>query len=301
MTFPGIFGQMARQYFSRYGDHRATLARIGGQEPSQRRAQSLCAGSQGPGIRVLQHGVGQEPAGGRSAAQDRLLAGVRWRRSAGASGRKNRSQLRPRGLRFRSVHKSTTGCRCRAATRASSRPAPGLERRAENGRLPPSGPVAGRGARLLYDRRAAVLRGDGLADRGAGSRVLDDGSVSPEGRLPVNVSGGPESQGASRSAPREYRCTRCAAMQLTGQAGEMQVRDPRLAGRFQHGGGRGRQLRQHPGTVQIGRPLLRASRFGGLALLRASHFGRACPPKRAQRAKRGQSPALLHDCPSARR
>ena len=28
MTFPGIFGQMARQYFSRYGDHRATLARI---------------------------------------------------------------------------------------------------------------------------------------------------------------------------------------------------------------------------------------------------------------------------------
>ena len=46
------------------------------QEPQERLRQSPGPAAQGPGLRVLPPGVGQEPAGRRAAQADRLLAGL---------------------------------------------------------------------------------------------------------------------------------------------------------------------------------------------------------------------------------
>jgi acetyl-CoA C-acetyltransferase len=75
----------------------------------------------------------------------------------------------------------------------------------------------------------------GLADRGTGARVLDDGTVYPGGRLPVNVSGGLKAKGHPIGATG-VSMHALAAMQLTGQAGEMQLPNARLAGVFNMGG-----------------------------------------------------------------
>jgi acetyl-CoA C-acetyltransferase len=75
----------------------------------------------------------------------------------------------------------------------------------------------------------------GLADRGMGARVLDAGTVYPGGRLPVNVSGGLKAKGHPIGATG-VSMHALAAMQLTGQAGEMQLPNARLAGVFNMGG-----------------------------------------------------------------
>ena len=63
-----------------------------GQEPPQRRRQSLCADPQGSGLRILPPGERQESARRRAAQAHRLLAGLRRRRRAGAGRRRDRAQ-----------------------------------------------------------------------------------------------------------------------------------------------------------------------------------------------------------------
>lgn len=62
----------------------------------------------------------------------------------------------------------------------------------------------------------------GLAERGKGRQVLDDGTVRPGGRLPVNLSGGLKSKGHPVGATGVSQHV-LAAMQLSGTAGEMQL------------------------------------------------------------------------------
>jgi acetyl-CoA C-acetyltransferase len=75
----------------------------------------------------------------------------------------------------------------------------------------------------------------GLAPAGGGARLLDDGTVMAGGRLPVNVSGGLKAKGHPIGATG-VSMHALAAMQLTGQAGDMQVPGARLAGIFNMGG-----------------------------------------------------------------
>lgn len=75
----------------------------------------------------------------------------------------------------------------------------------------------------------------GLAARGKGALALTDGSVYPDGRLPVNVSGGLKSKGHPVGATGVSQHV-MAAMQLTGTAGEMQLPDPRIAAVHNMGG-----------------------------------------------------------------
>ena len=58
-----------------------------GEEPQERRRQPLRADAQGPRLRVLPHGVGEEPLRRAAAEAHRLLAGVGRRRGAGAGRR----------------------------------------------------------------------------------------------------------------------------------------------------------------------------------------------------------------------
>jgi acetyl-CoA C-acetyltransferase len=75
----------------------------------------------------------------------------------------------------------------------------------------------------------------GLAAEGQGARVIADGVVAKDGKLPINPSGGLKSKGHPIGATG-VSMHALAAMQLTGLAGDMQVKDARLGGIFNMGG-----------------------------------------------------------------
>jgi acetyl-CoA C-acetyltransferase len=75
----------------------------------------------------------------------------------------------------------------------------------------------------------------GLAPEGQGARVIADGVVAKDGKLPINPSGGLKSKGHPIGATG-VSMHALAAMQLTATAGDMQVKDARLGGIFNMGG-----------------------------------------------------------------
>lgn len=75
----------------------------------------------------------------------------------------------------------------------------------------------------------------GLAEPGKGRFVIDDGVTARDGRLPVNVSGGLKSKGHPIGATGVSQHV-LAAMQLTGEAGDMQLDGPARAAVFNMGG-----------------------------------------------------------------
>ena len=75
----------------------------------------------------------------------------------------------------------------------------------------------------------------GLAAPGEGHRVIRDGVTAKGGRLPVNPSGGLKSKGHPIGATGVSMHV-MAAMQLTGDAGDMQIAGAKMAGVFNMGG-----------------------------------------------------------------
>jgi acetyl-CoA C-acetyltransferase len=75
----------------------------------------------------------------------------------------------------------------------------------------------------------------GLAPEGQGARVIADGVVAKDGKLPINPSGGLKSKGHPIGATG-VSMHALAAMQLTDTAGDMQIKDARLGGIFNMGG-----------------------------------------------------------------
>ena len=75
----------------------------------------------------------------------------------------------------------------------------------------------------------------GLAPHGQGARAILDGVTRKDGRLPVNPSGGLKSRGHPIGATGVSQHV-MAAMQLTGQAGDMQVATGRPGAVFNMGG-----------------------------------------------------------------
>ena len=75
----------------------------------------------------------------------------------------------------------------------------------------------------------------GLAAAGQGDRVIAEGITQKDGRLPVNPSGGLKAKGHPVGATG-VSMHAIAAMQLAGEAGDMQLANPTLAGVFNMGG-----------------------------------------------------------------
>jgi acetyl-CoA C-acetyltransferase len=75
----------------------------------------------------------------------------------------------------------------------------------------------------------------GLAPEGQGARAVKDGVTQKDGALPINPSGGLKAKGHPIGATG-VSMHALAAMQLTNTAGDMQVKDARLAGLFNMGG-----------------------------------------------------------------
>lgn len=75
----------------------------------------------------------------------------------------------------------------------------------------------------------------GLANPGEGARVLDEGITQKNGKLPVNPSGGLKAKGHPIGATGVSMHI-LSAMQVRGEAGEMQVKGAKLGGVFNMGG-----------------------------------------------------------------
>src|SRR5580704_9980053 len=75
----------------------------------------------------------------------------------------------------------------------------------------------------------------GLAPEGQGARAIKEGWTQKDGKLPVNVSGGLKAKGHPVGATG-VSMHAITAMQLTGEAGAMQVKDAKLGGIFNMGG-----------------------------------------------------------------
>ena len=75
----------------------------------------------------------------------------------------------------------------------------------------------------------------GLAERGQGHRIVREGINRKDGKLPINVSGGLKSKGHPIGATGVSMHV-MAAMQLAGEAGDMQLPKADIAGVFNMGG-----------------------------------------------------------------
>jgi acetyl-CoA C-acetyltransferase len=75
----------------------------------------------------------------------------------------------------------------------------------------------------------------GLAPRGKGARVVEEGTAQPDGTLPINLSGGLKAKGHPVGATGVSMHV-LAAMQLAGEAGEMQRDGAELGCIFNMGG-----------------------------------------------------------------
>lgn len=75
----------------------------------------------------------------------------------------------------------------------------------------------------------------GLAPHGQGARVILDGVSRKDGKLPINPSGGLKSRGHPIGATGVSQHV-MAAMQLTGEAGAMQIENARVGAVFNMGG-----------------------------------------------------------------
>jgi acetyl-CoA C-acetyltransferase len=75
----------------------------------------------------------------------------------------------------------------------------------------------------------------GLAPEGQGARVIAEGVTAKDGALPVNPSGGLKAKGHPIGATG-VSMHALAAMQLSGSAGDMQIKDATLGGIFNMGG-----------------------------------------------------------------
>jgi acetyl-CoA C-acetyltransferase len=80
-----------------------------------------------------------------------------------------------------------------------------------------------------------VYEAIGLAPQGQGARVIAEGVVERDGKLPINRSGGLKAKGHPIGATG-VSMHAIASMQLTGTAGDMQLKDPQLGGIFNMGG-----------------------------------------------------------------
>ena len=75
----------------------------------------------------------------------------------------------------------------------------------------------------------------GLAPKGQGARAINEGMVLPDGKLPVNVSGGLKAKGHPVGATGVSMHV-LAAQQLSGAAGDMQLSNANLGMVFNMGG-----------------------------------------------------------------
>ncbi len=224
--FAGIFGKIAGLYFQKYGDQSDALARIAAKNHKNGVGNPYAQMRKDLGFEFCRTESEKNPfvagplkrtdcslvSDGAAAV---VLADVETALQLGQGGR-------------RSAPPSTcrTSCRCRSATSSSSKAAREAWKRA----------LAQRRASSLSDLSfvethdcftiAELIEYEamGLAPEGQGARAIAEGWTEKDGKLPVNPSGGLKAKGHPIGATG-VSMHALAAMQLTGTAGDMQVKN----------------------------------------------------------------------------
>ncbi len=233
--FPGIFAKIAQAYYERHGDHSATLARIA--------AKNHANGVRNP-YAQLRKDLGFEFCNTVSEKNPVVASPLRKTDcslvSDGAAALilcdESVAKNFARAIRFRSRKQVNDFL-------PLSRRDPLLfegPRRAWDGALAAAGcTINDLSLAEVHDcfTIAELLSYEamGLAAPGQGARLLEEGVVMPGGRLPVNPSGGLKAKGHPIGATG-VSMHALAAMQLSGQAGDIQVPDADLVGVFNMGG-----------------------------------------------------------------
>jgi acetyl-CoA C-acetyltransferase len=233
--FAGIFGRIAEEYFRRHGDHREELAMIA--------AKNHANGVHNPYAHV------------RKALDTEFCYTVSERNPlvAGPLRRTDCSMVSDGAAALVVADEQTAAALSRAIRFRA--------RTHVNDFLPLSrrDPIAFEGPRLAWERARAEAgvslenlsfvethdcftvaemieyEAMGLARPGEGWRVIREGLTQRDGKLPVNVSGGLKAKGHPLGATGVSMHV-MAAMQLTGEAGDMQLPAVELAGVFNMGG-----------------------------------------------------------------
>jgi acetyl-CoA C-acetyltransferase len=236
LTFPGIFARFAQAYFERYGDHGSTLARIA--------AKNHANGARNP-FAHMRRDLGFEFCNTVSAKNPYVAAPLRKTDcslvSDGAAAlvlrRSVDTRSAARAIRFRSTAHVNDFLPMSSREDLTAFEGPrrafalAYERAGVN--------VADLSFAEVHDcfTIAELLSYEamGLADRGHGRQVVEDGTVFPGGRLPVNASGGLKAKGHPIGATGvSMHATAC--MQLTATAGDIQVPGASLGAVFNMGG-----------------------------------------------------------------
>ena len=235
LTFPGIFGVVAGQYFQKYGDQSDALAQIA--------AKNHKNGSVNP-LAHMQKDFGFDFCRAESD-KNPIVAGPLKRTdcsmiSDGAAAivltDEDTAQGHDKAIAFRARTQANDflPMRKRDVT-AFEGPATAWRKGLDE-------------AGITLDDLSLVETHDcftiaeliqyeamGLAEKGKGADALADGTVYKDGKLPVNPSGGLKAKGHPVGATGVSMHV-MAARQLMGEADEMQVKDAKLAGIFNMGG-----------------------------------------------------------------
>ena len=233
--FPGIFGAIAQDYFTAYGDHSATLARIAAKNHANGVANPWAHMRRDLGFDFCNTISDKNPLiAGPLRKTDCSLV------SDGAAAlvlvREDLASDFSRAVSFRS-RVQVNDFLPLAIRRAVEFEGP---RRAwQTALLDANCNLRDLSFAEVHDcfTIAELLSYEsmGLAPSGQGYRLLDEGIVMRGGRLPVNASGGLKAKGHPIGATG-VSMHAIAAMQLCGAAGDMQVPDATLAGVFNMGG-----------------------------------------------------------------
>ncbi len=231
--FAGIFGKIAA-YFQRWGDQSDALARIA--------AKNHRNGVGNPYAQIRKD-LGYEFCRTESEKNPRVAGPLKRTDcslvSDGAAAvvlADVATALRlGKAVAFRSAEHVQDFLPMSSATAQARRLRAGLEAGACRRRDRAHRSLLGGDPRLLHDRRADRVRGDGPGAGRAGRARRRRGFTEKTGPLPVNPSGGLKSKGHPIGATG-VSMHAITAMQLTGTAGDMQVNDASLGGIFNMGG-----------------------------------------------------------------
>jgi len=235
LTFPGIFAQIAQAYFERYGDHSSTLAQIA--------AKNHANGVRNPWAQ-MRRDLGFDFCNTVSDKNPLIAAPLRKTDcsmvSDGAAAvilvDSALAKQFPRAVRLRAR------AQVNDFLPMSRRDAVAFEgpRRAWAQALAAAGcSVHDLSLAEVHDcftiAELLAYEAMGLAAPGQGARLLAEGTVAAGGKLPINPSGGLKAKGHPVGATGVSMHV-LAAMQLMGEAGEMQVPQAELVGVFNMGG-----------------------------------------------------------------
>jgi len=233
--FPGIFGQIAQRYFQLHGDHTAALARIA--------AKNHANGVANPWAH-MRRDLGFEFC--NTVSDLNPLVAPPLRKTDCSLVSDGAAALVIVGDDVRNQFPRAVAIRARAQVNdllpLAGRDLTAFEgpRRAWQQALQKAGCEASDlSFAEVHDcfTIAELLSYEalGLAPSGQGHRLLEEGAVMRGGRLPVNASGGLKAKGHPIGATGVSMHV-LSAMQLCGEAGDMQVPDATLAGVFNMGG-----------------------------------------------------------------